>query len=65
MSENQGRGSLARQPLQVGAVPGGDGRGEKAGGSSELWVGVESNAKAISVVLAAARVLLRGGDRES
>jgi hypothetical protein len=61
--------------LEVGAVPGGDRRGEEAGCGAKLGVGVESDAEAIGVVLASARVLgttesanaegTRPGQRES
>ena len=62
VSEDQPAGGLAGDALEVGAVPGGDGRGEEAGSGAELGVGVEADAEPIGIVLASSRVLRTGRD---
>jgi hypothetical protein len=55
--------------VEVGAVPGGDGRGEEARSGTELRIGVETYSETIGIVLATSSVLqttkrLAGGCHE-
>lgn len=56
MSEDEVRARLARQPLQVLAVPCWQGRCENAGLGAEFWVWVEADTETVAVDRAA-RVL--------
>ena len=62
--EDQARGRLGGDAVEVRAVPCRYGRGEEAGGGPELRVRVEAYAEAIGIVLAASGVLSGslGGD---
>ncbi len=57
MGEDQVGGGLGGEALQVGAVPGGRGRGEQARRGAELGICVEADAEAVGVVLAAPGIL--------
>lgn len=59
MGEDEPRRRLGGDALQVGAVPGGYGRGEEARRRAKLGVGVEAYAEAIRVILASSCVLDR------
>ena len=51
VGEDQGRGCLGGYPLQIYAVPGGNGRSEDAWLRAELGVGVVAYSKAITYTI--------------
>lgn len=57
MAKDKAGSGLGGDALQVGTVPGGNGRGEKARRGAELRVGVEAYAEAICIVLATSCIL--------
>lgn len=59
MAEDETGGGLGGDTLQIGAVPGRDGRGEETRSWTKLRVGVKAYSEAIGIVLASSGVLLK------
>lgn len=57
MGEYKLGGGLGGYSMQVGTVPGRDGRREQARGLPELGVGVKADSEAVGIILSSASVL--------
>jgi hypothetical protein len=57
VGENESRSCLGGHALEVGAVPSRNRGREEARGGAEFRVGVETNTKAVCIILATSRIL--------